>query len=292
MSTVSPPVGIALTVLGSGGPMHGGGRGSAAYLLRLPEARPLVVDMGGDTPHALARAGLCPGEVGTLLISHLHPDHVSGPPDFVWGELTADRSAPLLVLGPPAAEGFPDMEAFWQRLFGPQGAFPFLSSLVDNPPFPLTVSVARQRRLSLGADGQVDIAVYPVHHGRAPTLAFRIDAAGVSVVLAGDQVMRDPAFVDFARGAELMVAHMVVSGKAAGKPLADVVCLPEDIGRLATLAGVQHLVLSHLMLDPGHAGRDSALWSLAALEEALADVRAHFRGKVSLAEDLAVYRVA
>lgn len=279
-----------LVVLGSGGPMHGGGRGSAAYLLLLDGHPPLVIDMGGDTPHALARAGIGPGKVGLLLISHLHPDHVSGIPDFIWGELTAGRSAPLTVIGPPAGEGFPDMQTFWDRQFGKTGAFPFLAGDLAQAGFPLLVTTSDRRRIPLGADEGAAVSVYPVRHGRAPTTAFRIDAGGHSLVLAGDQVMRDPAFVDFARDADLMVAHLVVNGTAANTALAQVVALPEDIGRTASQAGVRSLLLSHLMLGPEEAA-DAASWSLAALGEALADIKARYRGPVTVAEDLARYRI-
>ena len=78
--------GTALEILGSGGPMHREARGSAAYLLWHRGRPAAVVDMGGDTAMALARAGVDAGEIDTLLISHFHPDHVSGLPDFLWGE--------------------------------------------------------------------------------------------------------------------------------------------------------------------------------------------------------------
>lgn len=282
--------GAELQVLGSGGPMHGGGRGSAAYLLRFDGAPYLVVDMGGDTPHALAQAGVCPGEVGTLLVSHLHPDHVSGFPGYFWGELTAGRTTALHLIGPPAGNGFPDIETFWQRLFGSDGAYPCMSTLVTSPGFPISFATASAHEASIVMDGALTISSHSVDHGQAPTQAFRVDSVGFSIVFAGDQVMRDPSFVRFAEGADLMVAHLIANGRIAGKPLADVVALPEDIGRAANQANVRHLVLSHLMQAPNNeCGGD--LWSLAALADAVADVRRHFPNKISVAEDLARFSV-
>src|SRR5579863_284755 len=64
---------VAVAVLGSGGPMHGDGRGSSAYLVFVHHKPAAVIDMGGDTAAKLAAAGVEAGSVGTLLISHLHP---------------------------------------------------------------------------------------------------------------------------------------------------------------------------------------------------------------------------
>lgn len=92
----------AVEVLGSGGPMHGDGRGNVAYLLWLHHKPALVVDMGGDTPAKLSGAGAHAGTLPLVLISHLHPDHVSGLPDFLWGEINAPRRLPLMLAGPVA----------------------------------------------------------------------------------------------------------------------------------------------------------------------------------------------
>lgn len=290
MSAQSRTYQAELQILGSGGPMHGGGRGSAAYLLRLEGSPHLVVDMGGDTPHALARAGVRPGEVGTLLISHLHPDHVSGFPGYFWGELTAGRSTALQLIGPPAGKGFPDIKTFWQRLFGADGAYPCMSTLVSNPSFPVNFLTASARERAIALDEALTISTCSVEHGRAPTQAFRIDGIGFSIVFAGDQVMRDPAFVRFADGADMMVAHLVANRRIAGKPLADVVALPEDIGRTANQANIQHLVLSHLMEAPSNENGGD-LWSLAALKGAVSDVRQYYSNKISVAEDLARFSI-
>lgn len=46
-----------MQVLGSGGPMHGQGRGAPAYLVWINHKPADVIDMGGDTPTALVRQG-------------------------------------------------------------------------------------------------------------------------------------------------------------------------------------------------------------------------------------------
>ncbi|MGU3539068.1 MBL fold metallo-hydrolase [Methylobacterium sp. A54F] len=58
-----------------------------AFLITGPGRKPVLIDtgmgsFGGDTlgrvPDALALTGVSPDEIGTVLVSHLHPDHVGG----------------------------------------------------------------------------------------------------------------------------------------------------------------------------------------------------------------------
>nr|WP_245259332.1 MBL fold metallo-hydrolase [Methylobacterium sp. 77] len=58
-----------------------------AYLIEAPGSKPILIDsgmghFGGDTlgrvPEALAVAGVAPEDIGTVLLTHLHPDHAGG----------------------------------------------------------------------------------------------------------------------------------------------------------------------------------------------------------------------
>jgi len=290
----SPPmngcddVPIALQVLGSGGPMHGGGRGGAAYAL-WRYGRPVVlIDMGGDTPTALARAGARPGTADVLLVSHMHPDHVSGLPDFLWGEIVAERDRPLAIVGPPGGDAFLAVETFFRRLFGPDGAFPDLATAFSPDSFPITFRAAGGNDEIVFDRGGLRIRALRVDHGRSPALAYRIDVSGFSVVLGGDQTSRDPAFANFAAGADILVLHAIVNRRAAANPVSRVVALPVELGRVAARAGARHLVLGHLMAS-ARPGNDTAIWSLDDLDSVLSDVRDEYSGQISLAEDLVCF---
>jgi len=285
---------VAVEVLGSGGPMHGDGRGNSAYLLWLHHKPAVVVDMGGDTASRLAAAGAEAGSVGTLLISHLHPDHVSGMADYLWGEITAQRKAPLALAGPSGGgAGFPDIQTFLQRQFGQGGLYPRMQGLFDGTAFPMPVQ-------TVPADGQVitgiannaglKITAYPVKHGPAPALAFRIEGKDFAVVFGGDQTYDDPGFGRFAAGADLLVMHAMVVDGAAGNPLAQTVGVPRNLGARAEEAHARHVVLSHLMLAPA-ASANAPLWSLTDIGSVKATIAETYKGRIDLAGDMTCYPI-
>lgn len=276
----------ALEVLGSGGPMHGGGRASAAYLLWLNGRPQIVIDMGSGAAVALARARVSVEDIEILLVSHLHPDHVGDLPEFLWGALQADRKTPITIFGPSGAGDFPDIETFLTRLFAPDGAYPFMHVLLSDHGFHLETHVIAAAEIDaklLLERNDLRITAYPVPHGRAPTLAYRIDGRDFKVVFAGDQSGLDPGFAQFARDADLLVLHAMLTEDAAGNPLAGVVALPSTLGKRASEANAKRVLLGHLM------GADSdirRIWSLSDRRGVLASVRAAgYHGQVLFAKD-------
>ena len=279
-----------LQILGSGGPMHAEGRGGSAYAL-WPSGRPvIVVDMGADTPAALARAGASPGSIEVLLISHLHADHVSGLADFLWGEIVAERKAPLVVAGPDSnSDTFPALPEFFERLIGPKGPFPTLAGLQSGNPFALqltTMSVAQSAPQPVGEHQGIKITALSVSHGVAPALAYRLDGAAFSIVFAGDQSGLNPRFAEFASTADVMVMHAIVNDRAKDHRLDGIVGIPERLGAIAHASGVKRLVLSHLMGETGDS-EQAKRWSLADLDGVLRSVQREYKGHVTVASDLA-----
>jgi ribonuclease Z len=282
------PAPVAIQVLGSGGPMHGGGRGASAYAFWRDGLPVLLFDMGGDTPTALARAGARPGAAQALLVSHMHPDHVSGLPDFLWGEIVAGRRTPLAIVGPPGGDAFLDIEMLFRRLFGPEGAFPDLHAPLFAGDFPIALTTSEGTGdIAFEGDG-LRVRALRVDHGRPPALAYRIEGPGFAIVLGGDQTARDPAFAAFAADADILILHAIINRRAASDPVSRVVALPAELGQAAARANARRLVLGHLMATPGP---DSAasIWSLDDLDSVLRDVRAEYAGAIAVAEDLACF---
>ena len=279
----------ALQILGSSGPLNAEGRASTSYALWRMGRPAVIVDLGPGSVANLVRAGGKLTELQVLLISHLHPDHVSDLPGLLWDEDILGRTDPLLIVGPAGNADFPDTRSFLDRLFGAKGAFPFMRGLLDaHSNFHLDVKVIAtnvSQRVSVAASNALEISAYPVPHGKAPSLAYRIDAGGFSVVFAGDQSGADPGFAAFAKHANVLVLHAALSPQAVGHPFAKVIGLPQKLGELAAAAGAKRVVLSHLM---ALASGDPAAgdFSLADRQALIAAVQSAYRGDVTLAFDL------
>ena len=212
---------VAVEALGSGGPMHAGGRGGSAYLFWLHGKPALTLDMGGDTPAKLSAAGVASGSLPLLLISHLHPDHVSGLADFLWSEINTPRKTPLVLAGPEGGgDGFPAIGDFLHRSFDKGGLYPRMAGLFDGSAFPLRVEMVPAKGQSTIANSLgLSITAYGVDHGPAPALAYRVAGEGFAIVFGGDQTYGDPGFGRFAAGADLLVMHAMLTDKAKGDVL-------------------------------------------------------------------------
>jgi len=89
-----------------------------------------------------------------------------------------------------------------------------------------------------------------------------------AIVFGTDQTGTDSRFVEFARGADLLVLHMTV-GVGVKSPLH---AAPDVVGQIARDAKPARLILSHL--DPGN------------LDAAVAEVKKHYTGPITVAADL------
>ena len=126
---------------------------------------------------------------------------------------------------------------------------------------------------------ELEVTAMPVPHGIVPALGFRVRVNDRSVVFASDQNGSDPAFVEFARDADILVMHMPIPEGASGGAL-QLHAKPSRIGAIATAADVDTLLLSHFMAR-----------SLRDFDGNVNKVRAAFDGKIVVAEDLACLRL-
>jgi ribonuclease BN (tRNA processing enzyme) len=277
------PTGLAVQVLGSGGPRIGTERASSSYLVWVDGDARVMIDVGGGAFVRFGEAGASLATLDFLGISHFHPDHASDLAGLLWlSDLM--RDGPLPIGGPSGNEAFPSLEEHLHQLFDPQaGAFRVLSGTLGGPGRgarlePHTVDVSRGAPVVLFDTPELIVEALPVPHTNSPALAYRVRVGDVSVVFSGDQTGLDPSFVEFARGADLLVMHMAIAAGTTGAVLA-IHATPARVGEVARDAGVSRLVLSHLV--PGE----------AALEASVREVRERFRGPMEVAHDLACFPV-
>lgn len=278
--------GVALQVLGSGGPMPSA-RASTGYLLWRGGRAVALFDAGGGVFLRFGQAGARMEDLRLLAISHLHPDHTSDLPALLWQ--TAFRTEPLPLIGPSGAALYPPVDVFVERLLGTTaGAWPMLSGASAPVQARAVAAVAGEPGVVFDADG-LRVLAMGVPHGTAPTLAFRIEVDDRVVVLGGDQTLSDPAFVGFARNADLLVLHLALSPAAAPpSPLLALHATPEAVGKAAEASGARGLVLSHVV-EPRAGDPAAAVFSSADRDTLVASaqaVRRSYLGQITVAEDL------
>ena len=268
--------GVALQVLGSGGPF-GQGRASAGYLVWIDGVSQIMIDAGGGTFSHFHEAEADVSHLQLLALSHFHPDHASEVPALLWAQ-----SGTPLVAGPSGTAAFPSVDDFLGGLFGPEGVFRVIGGRMDLD-F-VAVEVGASEPTDVLSQGQIQVRGLGVPHGNVPTVGYRVDVGDVSVAFASDQNGSDPVFTEFVRGVDVLVVHFAASEEAVG-PTADLHATPSVWGQMATNAGIGTLVLSHLSesdpSNPRHASHSGA-----DLEASLEHLRASYDGPLVVADDL------
>lgn len=278
-----PARGVALQVLGSGGPVADDGRASSSYLVWIDGHARVLIDAGGGSFLRFGEAGAQFPDLDIIALSHYHTDHSAELPALLKSGYFSRRERPLAVSGPAAGGPFPGLEGFMSGLLdGQSGSFGYLAGYLDGSDgLPrlrrLEVAVPHGRTQPVIDNGRIAITAAAVPHGIVPTVAYRVEAGGKALVFASDQNGSDASFAQFAAAADLLVMHMAIP-ESAGSAARALHATPERIGQIADQAGAQSLVLSHFMAR-----------SLSNIQQNLAAVRRSYAGRVLQAEDLACY---
>jgi ribonuclease BN (tRNA processing enzyme) len=280
----SPP--LELVVLGSGGP-GATGRAGSSYLVLIDGVARILVDGGPGSFVRLGEAKISLTGIDIVLLTHLHIDHAGEIPGLFKARAVAS-SDPIIfnVWGPGGARRqgagayFPSTRRFIDLLFGPQGAFAYLSDFSA----PLTIrahdipahAAANRAPQVIHREPAFTISTVAGHHGDAPAVIYRIDHAGKSITFSGDIDAKGLAGLrEIARSTDLLVFNSVVLDPPDSPPvLYTLHTPPAAIGRLAAEAGVHGLLLSHL--SPATVEMHQAV---------LDSIRRSYSGSVTTAED-------
>ena len=268
---------VAVQILGSGGPRVNPDRASSSYVLRIGAQAKILVDMGGGAFLRFGQAQAKLSDLSLVAISHLHPDHVSDLPALLWLSHQA-RKDPLPIAGPSGNEVAPSFSTFLSRLFDEKtGAFQVLGPTLGATQgktgggVRLEVGVVDVMKAepSIVFDRQgVTVTALGIPHGDIPTLAYRVQTRDVSVVFSSDQTGTNPRFVEFAKGANVLVMHLNIAAGAKSPLHAS----PGVVGRVAQDAGVGRLIVSHI--------------SQFDLDAAIAELKKSYTGPLTIGADL------
>jgi len=188
---------VTVTFAGSGDAFGSGGRFQACIHIDHPGiGRPMLLDCGATSMTALRHAGLDPGEIGMVFVSHLHGDHFGGLPFLILDGQFSRRSTPLQVAGPPGirARLAEAMEVLFPGSSQAQRRFPVQVTELDTDGTPAVLGAAAVR------GWQVE------HACGAPPLALRVDLGGVSFAYSAD-TQWTAALAQAVRGADLFAVE-------------------------------------------------------------------------------------
>jgi ribonuclease Z len=231
----------------------------------------------------LAAAGSSAGALRAVCLTHLHSDHLTDLNDVVttrW--ITSFQPSPLVLFGPV---GTTDVVSGINAMLAHDTTYRLAhhADLTWPPPIEMTEVTGDE----LLHDGDVRVtAVHTDHRPVQPTLGYRIDDGGRSVVIAGDTVPCEP-LDELCRDANVLVHTAIRRDLIEGIGLArltdvlDYHSSVEDAASTAHRAGVGTLLLTHLV--PAPAPEAEGEW--------LHRAQSRFGGHVRVARDLLVIDV-
>jgi ribonuclease Z len=224
------------------------------HMAVLGEGGTVLIDCVSSPKVRLARAGIQLDDIGDLIVTHFHPDHVSGVPLLLMNMWLMGRQKPLRIYGlHHCLERLEDMMGFyhwerWPRFF----------------PVAFHRLPEQERILVLEKPGY-RILASPVRH-LVPTIGLRLESLESSRAIAYScDTEPTTSVVNLASGAEVLLHES--SGASVGHSSA------ADAGRMAREAEVGRLLLIH--------------YPTIELDEPslIREARTTFSGSVELAKD-------
>ncbi|MFT6292896.1 MAG: ribonuclease Z [Ilumatobacter sp.] len=277
---------LSVTLLGTGSPMPSPDRAGPATLISAgegPDAEHYLVDAGRGVLMRLAATMLGAPNLTAVFITHLHSDHITDLNDVIttrW--IMTFEETPLTIVGPVGTRKVvdhilasldPDIE---YRIAHHQD--------LDHRP-PVTVIEVTEGVIELpdGQGGKVAITCGQTDHKPVePSVGFRFDYNGASVVAAGDTV--PCAGLDaLCEGADALVHTVIRKDIIAKVPMQrlqdtlDYHSSPEEAAQTAAKNGIETLIYTHYVPPMPQSGTEEDWRALGA---------AHFKGTIELGDDL------
>ena len=268
---------MIVTTLGTGSPLPDPNRAGPATLVQAG-GKTLLFDAGRGVLMRLAAAMVAPGMLDALLLTHLHSDHTTDYNDIIttrW--ISSPQSNPLVAYGPAGFKRFTDATLTMLDT----DVHYRMSHHADLQHAPQVQAHEVSEGLVFEAPGIRVTAAATDHSPVHPTMGFRIEAEGKSVVIAGDTVPCE-GLSRLCQGADVYVQTVIRRPFIEKSPLQrfrDVLDYHSDISQAAQTAqasGVRVLVLNHPVPAPQPGSE----------HEWIAEAQAHFSGEVLLAHDL------
>lgn len=303
MTPAESAKGAQILLLGTqGGPRLSERRSEPATLL-IVDGRPYLIDCGIGTARRMLDAGVQSQDIGTIFLTHNHPDHALGLVDVLandfFGIYFRDPQAPqeFSIYGPPETPAL--VSAAYNYIKIPYGVFaaePLGASTLVNPFKAHVIDhdgvVFQDDKVKVTAAENTHYQLMRAkYHATMKSYAYRFETPYGSVVFTGD-TGQSSALEALAKGADVLISEVedldVDAGNTGRWPAksgtGDVMAehmqkehLPmKAVGELASKAQVKAVILYHIIGGKGGA-------------QFVAGVQQTYSGPVFAGEDLARY---
>lgn len=244
-----------------------------------------VIDCGNGVARQMVLAKLELSTIRGVFVTHHHSDHNADYGNLLLLSWGAELASPVDTYGPPPL-------AAMTRQFLALNDVDIRTRIADEGRPPLEGLIVPHEINAAGVvmqDDNVRVTAAVVEHPPLATaLAYRFDCPDRSIVISGD-TRPSESLVDLARGADVLVHEVMhvpsiealIAREANARTLREHLLAShtttEQVGRLATEAGVKTLVLSHFV-PGGYPFVPDDVWFDA--------VRPHFSGQLVVGHDL------
>jgi ribonuclease BN (tRNA processing enzyme) len=274
-----------LILLGTaGGPTPKPNRSAPANVIVVNGAS-YVIDCGNGVARQMVLAKLKLSSMRSVFLTHQHSDHNADYGNLLLLAWATDLTKRVDTYGPPPL-------AEMTKQFLALNDYDIRTRVADEGRPPLKDLIAPHEITAGGPvmqDENVKVTAALVEHPPVtPAFAYRFDCPDRSIVFSGD-TRPSKNLVELAKGADVLVhevMHMpsleqLIAGETNAKTprehllASHTTC--EEVGRVATEAGVKTLVLSHFV-PGGYPFLKDEVWADA--------VRPHFSGNLIVGHDL------
>lgn len=263
---------MTVVLCGTGSPLPDPDRASACTAI-VAGGEILLVDTGPGSWEQVDLANLPTGAVGTVLLTHLHSDHIGGLGEAMTQSWIGGRTKQLQVYGPPGTakvvEGFNMVYAADQdartahhtERYMPRAAANAVAHELALGPEPDASTVVFER-------GPLKVIAFRVDHTPVEGVGYRIESNGRSVVVSGD-TKKSASLVKHATGADILIHEALqpdlvkrssdiakrIGNERIGHMANDILDYHASVVEAAEVARdakVPHLVLNHLVPAPNN----------------------------------------
>lgn len=246
---------------------------------------PYVVDSGpGVVRRAAAAArngvkGLAVEKLRRLFLTHLHSDHTTGLPDFIFTPAVLDRDAPLEIYGPP---GTKKMTGHILKAYAEDIEIR-LRGLEPSKPRGYDVQAQDIKPGQVYKDANVTVTAFAVKHGTwKHAFGYRFETPDRMIVISGD-CAPSQSVIEACNGCDVLIHEVYSTTGFARRPPewqryhASFHTSSKELAEIATKAKPKLLVLYHQLL-----------WG-ATKEQLLEEIGKGYSGKVVFGNDLDMY---